>query len=75
MSKSLDNYIGIDEEPDSMFGKIMSISDELMWRYLELLSFESLETIAVHGKKRLRDGENPRNIKFRLAEEIISAFS
>ena len=45
MSKSLDNYIGIDEDPDSMFGKIMSISDELMWRYLELLSFESLETI------------------------------
>ena len=46
MSKSLDNYIGVDEDPDSMFGKIMSISDDLMWRYQELLSFESLETIA-----------------------------
>ena len=73
MSKSLDNYIGIDEEPDSMFGKIMSISDELMWRYLELLSFESLETIA-SWKKEVENGENPRNIKFRLAEEIIARF-
>ena len=73
MSKSLDNYIGIDEEPDSMFGKIMSISDELMWRYLELLSFESLETIA-SWKKEVEIGENPRNIKFRLAEEIIVRF-
>ena len=73
MSKSLDNYIGIDESPDSMFGKIMSISDELMWRYLELLSFESLETIE-SWKKEVNDGENPRNIKFRLAEEIITRF-
>mgnify|MGYP003321533696 FL=1 len=73
MSKSLDNYIGIDEDPDSMFGKIMSISDELMWRYLELLSFESLETIA-SWKKEVEIGENPRNIKFRLAEEIIVRF-
>ena len=73
MSKSLDNYIGIDEEPDSIFGKIMSISDELMWRYLELLSFESLETIA-SWKKEVEIGENPRNIKFRLAEEIIVRF-
>ena len=73
MSKSLDNYIGIDESPDSMFGKIMSISDELMWRYLELLSFESLETIE-SWKKEVSDGENPRNIKFRLAEEIITRF-
>ncbi len=71
MSKSLDNYIGIDESPDSMFGKIMSISDELMWRYLELLSFESLETIK-SWKQEVKDGENPRNIKFRLAEEIIT---
>ena len=70
MSKSLGNYIGIDEDPDSMFGKIMSISDDLMWRYLELLSFESLETIE-SWKKEVEDGENPRNIKFRLAEEII----
>ena len=73
MSKSLDNYIGIDEDPDSMFGKIMSISDELMWRYLELLSFESLETIE-SWKKEVEIGENPRNIKFRLAEEIITRF-
>jgi len=73
MSKSLDNYIGIDESPDSMFGKIMSISDDLMWRYLELLSFESLETIE-SWKKEVQNGENPRNIKFRLAEEIITRF-
>jgi tyrosyl-tRNA synthetase len=73
MSKSLDNYIGIDETPDSMFGKIMSISDELMWRYLELLSFESLETIA-SWKEEVENGENPRNIKFRLAIEIITRF-
>ena len=73
MSKSLDNYIGVDEDPDSMFGKIMSISDNLMWRYLELLSFESLETIA-SWKQEVENGENPRNIKFRLAEEIISRY-
>ena len=73
MSKSLDNYIGIDETPDSMFGKIMSISDELMWRYLELLSFESLETLE-SWQGEGKDGENPRNIKFRLAEEIITRF-
>ena len=73
MSKSLGNYIGIDEDPDSMFGKIMSISDDLMWRYLELLSFESLETIE-SWKKEVEDGENPRNIKFRLAVEIITRF-
>ena len=73
MSKSLGNYIGIDEDPDSMFGKIMSISDDLMWRYLELLSFKSLETIE-SWKKEVKDGENPRNIKFRLAEEIITRF-
>ena len=73
MSKSLGNYIGIDEDPDSMFGKIMSISDDLMWRYLELLSFESLETIE-SWEKEVEDGENPRNIKFRLAEEIVTRF-
>ncbi len=73
MSKSLDNYIGIDEDPDSMFGKIMSISDELMWRYLELLSFESLKTIE-SWKQEVETGENPRNIKFRLADEIITRF-
>jgi len=73
MSKSLDNYIGIDDAPDDMFGKIMSISDDLMWRYLELLSFESLETI-VEWKVEVENGENPRNIKFRLAAEIITRF-
>jgi tyrosyl-tRNA synthetase len=73
MSKSLDNYIGIDDAPDDMFGKIMSISDDLMWRYLELLSFETLETIA-SWKVEIENGENPRNIKFRLAEEIITRF-
>ncbi len=73
MSKSLGNYIGIDENPDSMFGKIMSISDDLMWRYLELLSFESIETIE-SWKQEVENGENPRNIKFRLAEEIITRF-
>ena len=73
MSKSLDNYIGIDESPDDMFGKLMSISDDLMWRYLELLSFESLETIE-SWKQEVKEGENPRNIKFRLAEEIITRF-
>jgi tyrosyl-tRNA synthetase len=73
MSKSLGNYIGIDEDPDSMFGKIMSISDDLMWRYLELLSFESIETIE-SWKQEVETGENPRNIKFRLADEIITRF-
>ena len=73
MSKSLNNYIAIDDNPDEMFGKIMSISDDLMWRYLELLSFESLDTIEL-WKKEVFDGENPRNIKFRLANEIITRF-
>ena len=73
MSKSLGNYIGIDESPDDIFGKIMSISDELMWRYLELLSFESLDTIA-NWQKDVENGENPRNIKFLLAAEIITRF-
>ena len=73
MSKSLGNYIGISDTPDDMFGKIMSISDDLMWRYLELLSFESLETIA-SWKVEVDNGENPRNIKFRLADEIITRF-
>ncbi len=73
MSKSLGNYIGIFDAPDDMFGKIMSISDELMWRYFELLSFRSLEDIA--GLKRAAaEGKNPRDIKFELAEEIITRF-
>ncbi|BBB24599.1 tyrosyl-tRNA synthetase [Isorropodon fossajaponicum endosymbiont JTNG4] len=73
MSKSLDNYIGIDDAPDEMFGKIMSISDELMWRYFELLSFQSLETIA-DLKQAMAQGKNPRDIKFILADEIITRF-
>ena len=73
MSKSLGNYIGIDESPDDMFGKIMSISDELMWRYFELLSFRPMGEI--EGFKAEMDaGKNPRDIKFLLAEEIIARF-
>ncbi len=73
MSKSLDNYIGIDDAPDEMFGKIMSISDELMWRYFELLSFQNLEAI-VDLKQAMTQGKNPRDIKFILADEIITRF-
>ncbi|QKI88345.1 tyrosine--tRNA ligase [Thiomicrorhabdus xiamenensis] len=73
MSKSLGNYIGIKDEPNDMFGKIMSVSDELMWRYYELLSFESLETIAQY-KEAVDNGENPRNVKVKLALEIIERF-
>ncbi|TMH52686.1 MAG: tyrosine--tRNA ligase [Betaproteobacteria bacterium] len=73
MSKSLDNYVGISEPPETMFGKLMSISDELMWRYLELLSFESLETIA-KWKKEVAGGRNPRDIKVLLAREIVTRF-
>ena len=73
MSKSLGNYIGIDELPNEMFGKIMSVSDELMWRYFELLSFRPLEEINSF-KNQIEQGENPRNIKFKLAEEIITRF-
>lgn len=73
MSKSLGNYIGIAEAPEVIFAKIMSISDELMWRYIELLSFESLETIA-QWKAQVAAGENPRNIKVSFAQEIVSRF-
>jgi tyrosyl-tRNA synthetase len=73
MSKSLGNYIGISEAPESIFAKIMSISDELMWRYIDLLSFASLETIAV-WKAAVANGENPRNIKVGFAQEIVSRF-
>jgi tyrosyl-tRNA synthetase len=73
MSKSLGNYVGIDEPPDEMFGKLMSVSDELMWRYLELLSFEPLETI--HDWKRsVKQGANPRDTKVRLAQEMVARF-
>ena len=73
MSKSLGNYIGITEDPDSMFGKLMSISDELMWRYFELLSFRPLSEIAaLHGQAA--SGRNPRDVKFELAREIVARF-
>ena len=73
MSKSLGNYIGITDAPDEMFGKIMSISDELMWRYFELLSFRPMEEIN-QWKQDVENGSNPRDIKFKLAEEIIARF-
>ncbi|MDN5939341.1 MAG: tyrosine--tRNA ligase [Salinisphaera sp.] len=73
MSKSLDNYVGIDEPPDEQFGKLMSISDELMWRYFELLSFEPLETVARY-RREVEAGANPRDIKFKLAGEIVARF-
>jgi tyrosyl-tRNA synthetase len=73
MSKSLGNYIGIDESPDDMFGKLMSISDTLMWRYFDLLSFEHADKIA-SMKRSVDDGANPRDIKFELAREIVSRF-
>ena len=73
MSKSLGNYIGIAEAPEEMFGKIMSVSDELMWRYFELLSFRPVGEIkALHAQ--VADGLNPRDVKFQLAEEIITRF-
>ena len=73
MSKSLGNYIGITDAPGEMFGKIMSISDDLMWRYFELLSFRPLEDVAaVH--KSVADGRNPRDAKFELASEIVTRF-
>jgi len=73
MSKSLGNYIGISEPPDQMFGKLMSISDELMWRYLELLSDVPLEEIAT-WRRFVAEGLNPRDIKFRLGEEMVLRF-
>ncbi len=73
MSKSLNNYIGIDEAPNDMFGKIMSISDELMWRYFELLSFLPLEDIEKF-KQDIEEGINPRDIKFILGEELVARF-
>ena len=73
MSKSLDNYIGISESPNEMFGKIMSISDDLMWRYFELLSFEPIDKIESY-KKQIIEGLNPRDVKFRLGKEIVERF-
>jgi len=73
MSKSLGNYVGIDEPPAEIFGKLMSVSDELMWRYIELLSFESLATIA-GWRKAVAAGGNPRDIKVTFAREIVARF-
>ncbi len=73
MSKSKNNYIGIGEAPESMFGKLMSISDTLMWRYFELLSFESLDAIAAL-RAETESGRNPRDAKVMLAQEIVTRF-
>ncbi|MEE8344280.1 MAG: tyrosine--tRNA ligase [Woeseiaceae bacterium] len=73
MSKSLDNYIGITDEPDEMFGKVMSISDELMWRYFEVLSFRKLDDIE-SLRSRVAAGGNPRDAKFELAMELVERF-
>ncbi len=73
MSKSLGNYIGITDPPDDMFGKIMSISDDLMWRYFELLSFRSLEDMAAL-RRQVEDGGNPRDAKFELGVELVGRF-
>jgi tyrosyl-tRNA synthetase len=73
MSKSLNNFIAIDEQPDEMFGKIMSISDDLMWRWFELLSFIPENEISIL-KKEVDNGANPRDIKFILAEELVDRF-
>jgi len=73
MSKSLDNYIGITDAPQEMFGKLMSISDVLMWRYLELLSFRSMSEIAA-WRAEVEGGRNPRDIKVLLAQEIVTRF-
>lgn len=73
MSKSLNNYIGINESPNEMFGKVMSISDELMWRWFDLLSFRPLADIESY-KGQVKNGANPRDIKFLLAAEIVERF-
>ena len=73
MSKSLGNTIGITDAPGDMFGKIMSISDDLMWRYFELLSFRSLDEVA-GVRRRVDEGMNPRDAKFELAAEIVERF-
>jgi tyrosyl-tRNA synthetase len=73
MSKSLANYIGITDPPDEMFGKLMRISDDLMWRYLELLSFRPLSDI-LSWRKEVEAGLNPRDVKVRLAEELVARF-
>jgi tyrosyl-tRNA synthetase len=73
MSKSAGNYIGITENPTDMFGKLMSISDELMWRYIELLSFEPVSIIR-HWQQEVRSGRNPRDVKVMFAQELVARF-
>jgi tyrosyl-tRNA synthetase len=73
MSKSLENYIGINEPADEMFGKLMSVSDELMWRYFELLSFRPLQEIE-QLQQDVQQGMNPRDVKFQLGQEIVERF-
>ncbi|MGI9320849.1 MAG: tyrosine--tRNA ligase, partial [Thiogranum sp.] len=73
MSKSLNNYIGITDAPDDMFGKLMSISDDLMWRYFELLSFRPLAEIS-KLRQEMDEGRNPRDIKFELGRELVTRF-
>ena len=73
MSKSADNYIALNDSPDDMFGKVMSLSDDLMWTYFDLISALSLDQIK-ELKKQVKNGENPRDIKFILAEEIVMRF-
>jgi tyrosyl-tRNA synthetase len=73
MSKSLGNYVGITDEPDEMFGKLMSISDELMWRYFDLLSFRPGSELG-DLKAAVKNGRNPRDVKFELASEIVARF-
>jgi tyrosyl-tRNA synthetase len=74
MSKSLGNYVGINEPPNEIFGKLMSISDDLMWRYIELLSFQPLATIRGWRQEVLEQGRNPRDIKVGFAQEIVERF-
>ena len=74
MSKSLGNYVGIDEPPNDMFGKLMSISDEMMWRYVELLSFEPVATVRL-WRREVSEGRNPREIKVLFAREIVARFN
>jgi tyrosyl-tRNA synthetase len=73
MSKSLGNYVGISEPPETIFGKLMSISDDLMWRYIDLLSFEPAEAVE-RSKREVESGLNPRDVKVRFAREIVARF-
>lgn len=73
MSKSLGNYVGIAEPPQEIFGKLMSVSDDLMWRYFDLLSFRSTEEIA-RMRRDVAEGRNPRDVKVLLAQEVVTRF-